>query len=60
MLFTLAMFEHGILTQNLSFADNRLTFKAYTAVTQLNNGLRELSLEVEMVYIRLIVSLFRK
>jgi hypothetical protein len=42
LLFTLAMFEHGILIQNLYFADNVPSFKAYTVVTPSNIWIREL------------------
>jgi len=42
VLFTLAIFENGILIQNLGFADNVPAFKAYTVVTPANIGIREL------------------
>jgi len=42
LLFTLAIFERGILIQNLCFADNVPAFKAYTVVTPSNIWIREL------------------
>jgi len=35
------MFENGILTQNLGFADNVPAFMAYTVIRPSNIGIRE-------------------